>query len=48
MLRGYFSFSLKVRNKSFELFKVLLKGKGVPLHAMEARGGRGGVAPAHT
>jgi hypothetical protein len=24
------------------------KGKGVPLHAMEARGGRGGIAPTHT
>jgi hypothetical protein len=24
------------------------KGKGVPLHAMEAHGGRGGIAPTHT
>jgi hypothetical protein len=24
------------------------KGKGVPLHAMEAYGGRGGIAPTHT
>jgi hypothetical protein len=24
------------------------KGKGVPLHAMQAHGGRGGIAPAHT
>jgi hypothetical protein len=24
------------------------KGKGVPLHAMEAHGGRGGIAPIHT
>jgi hypothetical protein len=24
------------------------KGKAVPLHAMEAHGGRGGIAPAHT
>jgi hypothetical protein len=27
---------------------VIGKGKGVPLHAMEVRGGRGGVAPTHT
>jgi hypothetical protein len=26
----------------------LVKGKGVPLHAMEAHGGRGGIAAAHT
>jgi hypothetical protein len=24
------------------------KGEGVPLHAMEAHGGRGGIAPTHT
>jgi hypothetical protein len=24
------------------------KSKAVPLHAMEARGGRGGIAPAHS
>jgi hypothetical protein len=24
------------------------KGKAVPLHAMEAHGGRGGIAPTHT
>jgi hypothetical protein len=24
------------------------KGKAVPLHAMEAYGGRGGIAPTHT
>jgi hypothetical protein len=24
------------------------KGKGVPIHAMEAHGGRGGIAPTHT
>jgi hypothetical protein len=24
------------------------KGKGVPLHAMEAHGERGGIAPTHT
>jgi hypothetical protein len=27
---------------------VLKKSKAVPLHAMEAHGGRGGIAPAHT
>jgi hypothetical protein len=25
-----------------------VKVKGVPLHAMEAHGGRGGIAPIHT
>jgi hypothetical protein len=25
-----------------------VKGKGVPLHAMVAHGGRGGIAPTHT
>jgi hypothetical protein len=24
------------------------KGKSVPLHAMEAHGGKGGIAPTHT
>jgi hypothetical protein len=24
------------------------KSKGVPLHAMEAHGGKGGIAPTHT
>jgi hypothetical protein len=24
------------------------KGKGIPLHAMEAHGGRKGIAPTHT
>jgi hypothetical protein len=33
--------------KSFFLVKVK-NGKGVPLHAMEAHGGRGGIAPTHT
>jgi hypothetical protein len=28
--------------------KVKKKGKGVPLHAMEAHGGRGSIAPTHT
>jgi hypothetical protein len=28
------------------LFEV--KGKAVPLHAMEALGGRGGIAPTHS
>jgi hypothetical protein len=27
---------------------LLVKNKGVPLHAMEAHGGRGGIAPTHT
>jgi hypothetical protein len=25
-----------------------IKGKAVPLHAMEALGGRGGIAPTHS
>jgi hypothetical protein len=25
----------------------VIKGKAVPLHAMEALGGRGGIAPTH-
>jgi hypothetical protein len=28
--------------------KVKLKSKAVQLHAMEAHGGRGGIAPTHT
>jgi hypothetical protein len=27
---------------------MLIKGKAVPLHAMEALGGRGGIAPTHS
>jgi hypothetical protein len=27
---------------------LTVKGKAVPLHAMEAHGGRGGIAPTHT
>jgi hypothetical protein len=27
---------------------VIVKGKCVPLHAMEAHGGIGGIAPTHT
>jgi hypothetical protein len=27
---------------------VIIKSKAVPLHAMEAYGGRGGIAPTHT
>jgi hypothetical protein len=27
---------------------LIQKRKGVPLHAMEALGGRGGIAPTHT
>jgi hypothetical protein len=28
--------------------KLRDKGKGVPLHAMEAHWGRGGIAPTHS
>jgi hypothetical protein len=28
--------------------KYSCKSKAVPLHAMEAHGGRGGIAPTHT
>jgi hypothetical protein len=30
------------------LHRLLFKGKAVPLHAMEALGGRGGIAPTHS
>jgi hypothetical protein len=29
-------------------YLLLCKSKGVPLHAMVAHGGRGGIAPTHT
>jgi hypothetical protein len=29
-------------------YNVKKKGKAVPLHAMEALGGRGGIAPTHS
>jgi hypothetical protein len=29
-------------------YSLIIKSKAVPLHAMEAHGGRGGVAPTHT
>jgi hypothetical protein len=32
----------------FLLLKVKKKGKVIPLHAMEAHGVRGGIAPAHS
>jgi hypothetical protein len=39
-------------NISFDFFYSALeskkKSKAVPLHAMEAHGGRGGIAPAHS
>jgi hypothetical protein len=31
-----------------DLFGSKKKSKAVPLHAMEAHGGRGGIAPTHT
>jgi hypothetical protein len=34
---------IKVSDKS-----KVKKGKAVPLHAMEALGGRGGIAPTHS
>jgi hypothetical protein len=30
------------------LSALIVKGKAVPLHAMEALGGRGGIAPTHS
>jgi hypothetical protein len=30
------------------MIKVKKKSKAVPLHAMEAHGGRGGIAPTHS
>jgi hypothetical protein len=38
-----------IKNKTVEAFIVLyVKSKAVPLHAMEAHGGREGIAPTHT
>jgi hypothetical protein len=31
-----------------QLFVIKKKSKAVPLHAMEAHGGRGGIAPTHS
>jgi hypothetical protein len=31
-----------------EVLVISIKGKAVPLHAMEALGGRGGIAPTHS
>jgi hypothetical protein len=33
---------------NLKLHNIRSKGKGVPLHAMEAPGGRGGIAPTHS
>jgi hypothetical protein len=30
------------------MFMCYIKGKAVPLHAMEALGGKGGIAPTHS
>jgi hypothetical protein len=35
-------------NKSNQNFISKVKSKAVPLHAMEAHGGRGGIAPTHS
>jgi hypothetical protein len=39
-------YTFKVCNSSFNLKK--LQSKAVPLHAMVALGGRGGIVPAHS
>jgi hypothetical protein len=36
-----------VKSMEYLYFKGVKKGKAVPLHAMEALGGRGGIAPTH-
>jgi hypothetical protein len=36
------------RNWTFSLKFYKVKSKAVPLHAMEALGGRGGIAPTHS
>jgi hypothetical protein len=38
----------KIKNYGEELRIANQKSKSVPLHAMEAHGGRGGIAPTHT
>jgi hypothetical protein len=35
-------------NKFVQLLKYAKNSKAVPLHAMEALGGRGGIAPTHS
>jgi hypothetical protein len=45
IILGY-NFEISIHRKV--LYSVVLKGKAVPLHAMEALGGRGGIAPTHS
>jgi hypothetical protein len=49
---GYTSTSadvlLALKHRDSFSFIIKVKGKGVTLHAIEAHGGRGGIAPAHT
>jgi hypothetical protein len=40
--------ALACQTKLFTVKKKKKINKGVPLHAMEAHGGRGGIAPTHT
>jgi hypothetical protein len=40
--------NLRVPQKMENFLDSKSKSKGVPLHAMEALGGRGGIAPTHT
>jgi hypothetical protein len=35
-------------NDTVQIFKTSKISKAVPLHAMEAHGGRGGIAPTHS
>jgi hypothetical protein len=43
-----FEEGLTAFERNFELRYCPKKGKAVPLHAMEALGGRGGIAPTHS
>jgi hypothetical protein len=42
------SHCLMLFNKLITVYSENHKGKAVPLHAMEALGGRGGIAPTHS
>jgi hypothetical protein len=45
--RGVTSFP-QVQSKSCKTYNCGKKGKAIPLHAMEAFGGRGGIDPTHS
>jgi hypothetical protein len=40
--------AVKMKNKLTQKYQKIIKGKAVPLHTMEALGGREGIAPTHS